>query len=298
MRFITHSGTFHADEVFATAILQLVYGDATGRRIEILRVRDASCAVDGDVVYDIGGGALDHHMKGGNGVREDGTPYASAGLVWKAKGREICPAPSVWEEMDETLFAPIDASDCGAGDARNQLAMAVNGFNPVWDDPDAGDPAYVDGLFLLAVDFARGVVSRALERASATHRAETAARQAARQALRGVAVLDRYVPCAEMFADPNRNIPKAEDVLYVVFPSNRGGWNWQVVPDAPGSFGQRNYCPVAWRGLRDGDLAAACGVPDAVFCHPAGFMGGARTREGAEAMARRAVADGSKEPCR
>lgn len=294
MRFITHSGTFHADEVFATAILQLRYGDDEGRTVPILRVRDTSCAAESDIVYDIGGGPLDHHMKGGNGRRPDGIPYASAGLVWKAHGKALCPDDSVWEEMDRTLFAPIDAADCGYGDGRNQLSMAIDAFNPVWDDPKSGSPAYVNGRFMLAVDFARGVVSRSLERALANHRALSAAREAAETTTDGVAVLDRYVPCAELFADPGTGIPRSEDVLYVVFPSNRGGWNWQAVPDAPGSFGMRNYCPAEWRGLRDEALQAACGIEGAAFCHASGFLGSCATREQAAAMARLAVAQGSR----
>ena len=56
-----------------------------------------------------------------------------------------------------------------------------------------------------------------------------------------------------------------------------------------GSFDQRLSLPDAWAGLRDEAFAAAVGLPDATFCHPARFVCGARSRESAIALARMAV---------
>ena len=67
--------------------------------------------------------------------------------------------------------------------------------------------------------------------------------------------------------------------------SNRGGYNWQCIPDAPGSFGQRKPVPMPWRGLRGQELQAITGVASATFCHPAGFIGGAETLEDAIRLA-------------
>ena len=100
-------------------------------------------------------------------------------------------------------------------------------------------------------------------------------------------VLDQFVPWQEfIFASANK---KAEEVQFVVFPSNRGGYNWQCVPDALGSFGQRKPVPTEWRGLRGKDLQELTGVQTASFCHPAGFIGGADTLEDALALAKLAV---------
>ena len=78
-------------------------------------------------------------------------------------------------------------------------------------------------------------------------------------------------------------------VLYAVYPVPSGNWMVDAMPPEPGSFAQRLPLPEAWAGLRDGDLAAICGVPDAVFVHARRFVGAARSREGATAMARRAI---------
>ena len=62
-----------------------------------------------------------------------------------------------------------------------------------------------------------------------------------------------------------------------------------ATPTEPGSFDQRLPLPDAWAGLRDAELAAACGVPDAVFVHARRFVGAARAHEGALEMGRRAI---------
>jgi uncharacterized UPF0160 family protein len=52
----------------------------------------------------------------------------------------------------------------------------------------------------------------------------------------------------------------------------------------------RKDLPLAWAGLRGVDLAAVCGVADAVFCHNGRFIAGAGSLEGALRMAELALA--------
>ena len=85
---ITHGGVFHADDVMATVILEKVFGDVT-----VCRVLEVPEKLNSNViVYDIGCGKWDHHQKGGNGVRKNGSnvgvPYAAAGLIWRDFGYE------------------------------------------------------------------------------------------------------------------------------------------------------------------------------------------------------------------
>ena len=63
-----------------------------------------------------------------------------------------------------------------------------------------------------------------------------------------------------------------------------------TMPPEPGSFGQRLPLPEAWAGLEGAALAEQTGVPDAVFVHLRRFVGAARSRDGAIAMARKAMA--------
>jgi uncharacterized UPF0160 family protein len=62
-----------------------------------------------------------------------------------------------------------------------------------------------------------------------------------------------------------------------------------AMPTEPGSFAQILPLPKAWAGLRGQELAAVSGIADAVFVHPQRFVGATGSREGALAMAWRAI---------
>ena len=82
---ITHAGVFHADEVLGSIVLEQVLGN-----VHIARVNEIPNNYKGNaIVFDIGYGKFGHHQPGGNGVRENEAPYASAGLLWKHFGLGI-----------------------------------------------------------------------------------------------------------------------------------------------------------------------------------------------------------------
>ena len=82
---ITHSGCFHADEIFSTVILLLLMKNLVLARIPKITSHINSSAI----IYDIGGGVFDHHQPGGNGARENGIRYSSFCLIWKAYGKRV-----------------------------------------------------------------------------------------------------------------------------------------------------------------------------------------------------------------
>ena len=79
----THGGIFHADEVVASVILakyHAMYFESN--EFVVCRTFKVPEDLNPDaIVYDIGGGQFDHHQRGGNGCRENGVPYSSAGLI-------------------------------------------------------------------------------------------------------------------------------------------------------------------------------------------------------------------------
>ena len=103
---ITHSGTFHADEIFATLILSKIIPEITLIRIPELREK----VNENVIVYDIGGGKFDHHQFGGNGKRQNGVKYAACGLIWKEFGKELLSKYKVtkvdytWNYIDKNLI--------------------------------------------------------------------------------------------------------------------------------------------------------------------------------------------------
>ena len=66
-------------------------------------------------------------------------------------------------------------------------------------------------------------------------------------------------------------------------------WRIQAISLALGSFESRKALPLAWRGLRDEELSAMCGIEGGVFIHMSGFIGGNKTYDGALNMAIKAL---------
>lgn len=285
---ITHGGIFHADEVFATCILERVLGEV--RLCRTFKVPEE--LGPNVVVYDIGKGHFDHHQKGGNGCRENGVPYSSAGLIWKEFGRTLFQdkkgGEDIWNEVDKNLIQGIDAIDNGVMPKAEYpcetytVSQLIKGFNPRWDSKENSDVA-----FLKACEIASKILDNVIQSAISKAKAKEIVEVAIRKSENHIMVLEQFAPWQDYVFDSENK--KAGDILYVIFPSNRGGYNLQCVPDLPGSFTQRKSLPKEWRGLNGKELQEVTGVQDATFVHPAGFIGGADSLDGAMKLAMLAV---------
>lgn len=281
---ITHGGVFHADDVLATVILGKVFG-----KIAVCRVNRMPEHYNKEaIVYDIGGGAYDHHQKGGNGVRANGVPYASSGLIWEKFGRRLTEnadnPEKIWEQIDQELIQGIDAVDNGVMPVADypaqclSLPSLIGMQNPTWDGKNSPDEAFIGAVALAEIVF-DSVFQNAVSKAAA----EMYVEEAIAGAQNHIMVLERYMPWDEMiFHSANK---KAEDIHYVVYPSIRGGYNWQCVPDVLHGFGQRKPVPQKWWGKHQNELQELTGIKTAVFCHPNGFIGSAETFADAYALA-------------
>lgn len=99
----THSGKFHADDVFSSALLLSVNPEITIHR---------GSQVPEDfkgIVFDIGRGKYDHHQRDSR-IRENGVPYAAFGLLWEELGAEIL-GEELAEKFDEAFVQPLDNND-------------------------------------------------------------------------------------------------------------------------------------------------------------------------------------------
>lgn len=285
----THSGKFHADDVFAIAALLLVY--TNGARVA--RTREAAEIERADVVVDVGGisdpskNRFDHHQVGGAGERPNKIPYAAFGLVWRKFGAELGGSEEVAAYVDDVLVAPVDANDNGVdlfvpkqSMLPYDLPSIVRAFNPTWQE----SPADLDNAFRESVGFAKRIVEREIARAKAIIGSRQHVKGAYETAGdKRVIVLDEdysWKDTASKFPEP----------LFVVHPQN-GTWRLYAVRDNPHVFKNRKDLPAEWAGLRDADFVKATGVLDAVFCHRNRFMAVAKTREGALGLAKRALED-------
>lgn len=291
---VTHPGIFHADDVCAIAWLQM-----QGCQAPVVRRNPTQEELkDPNVlVVDVGGeycqeaGNFDHHQRGGAGVRANGIPFAAFGLVYTAfplfDG-------NIGDRFHEKMVLPIDATDCGWGTMEGtrpvlSFSAVLAGFNP------PAMPGYTvpadkrDDAFHRAVEVAKQVLENACFDSAAYQRAKESVRSAL--ALEGGKLL--LLDCFVQWQDHVFTRPDQADLLYVAYPSERGGYCLQQMPKEPGSFEGRKPLPEAWRGLRGAALSSVVTLPEygeSTFCHPAGFIGGAESLAGVVTMARAAIA--------
>jgi uncharacterized UPF0160 family protein len=307
----THAGKFHCDEVFAYVVLKLALGlKAPGEDHALLRTRKAELIEAADIVWDVGGvfdaagRRFDHHQRGAP-VRDDGTPFSSAGLVWQLFGEAavaaLLPAGAeafaqkIAMEVDGSVVRRIDEIDNGvAADGpvkRDTLGLArlVEDCNPAWDDPAAEGPTAGDVAFAEAAAMVELVLRRRVESLRARYAAESEILAAyAQGADQRVLVLARGMPWKHVVF--SHDLP----VLFTISPASNGNWMLDTVPPEPGSFEQRLPLPERWAGLQNEALAAETGVADAVFVHLRRFVAAAKTLDGALALARLAMEDVGK----
>ncbi|KRW91023.1 metal-dependent hydrolase [Alicyclobacillus tengchongensis] len=289
MKIGTHHGKFHADEVFAVAILRQLYPDA-----EVVRSRSPQALATCDIVVDVNGSPYDHHTVD-KVYRANGLPFASAGLIWRDFGAALISHFGVEDEgnrnivhthIDEKLIQAIDAIDNGIDLDRDTrikgISELVGSFNPPWNAADDENEA-----FERAVRFATVIldnyIRHEISRIDAVEIVKTAFQARAEPALM---VLPRFCPWTETLME----LDTQANVLYVVFPDKTGQYRLQVVPKSPRSFEARKPLPASWAGKEGAELAEACGTTDATFCHPARFIAGAHSLEGILQMARQAIA--------
>lgn len=312
----THSGTHHADDAFGVAVLAAVFPDH-----ELIRSRDPAELERADFLVDVGGtwdpaaGRFDHHQRGfvGARTREDteghsvpAEGYASAGLVWREFGaayvRRVAhdmgqqldgeTVEAIARDVDSALVRYLDLVDTG----QDQVAPGIFGlsellslFNTDWMEEQGLEAPQLAALQLQRFREAMALVQRVLDAFIRRKVGQVLAADKVRggQRLLGGRVLflaDGGMPWTRVVVE------EMPEVLLVVYPDSDGGrYQVRTVPERLGSFRSRMDLPAAWAGLREAELAAASGVPDAVFCHTNLFIAVARSLEGALRLAELAL---------
>lgn len=278
MKVAVHNGGFHSDDVFAVAILKIIYPD-----LMVIRSRDPDVLAQADIRVDVGRKYspptdFDHHQ--GAGKRENGIPYASAGLVWKHFGEKLC-SGEAWKLVDEALIQPIDAMDEGVEIVKEKLIQpydiqyAISAFYPTWKD----EKDY-DSSFMHAVDFAIEVLKREIHQ-----KVDFAAgKQRVREIMvkkEGYVLLEEHLPWQDVVINET-------DALFCVF-FNGKDWVVKAVPKRPFSYARRKDLPKKWGGLEGEKLQKVTGVKDAIFCHSQLFTIHVKSRESAIKLAEYAV---------
>lgn len=290
VQLITHSGPFHTDDVFATALLLHFFPDA-----KVIRTREEAVIATGDIVYDVGkqyspsNARFDHHQTGAS-RRQNNIIYSSLGLLWKEYGIDYCDGNSDVAALIERKFiVPIDANDNGQAiteplyeDIRPfTIDDVIRIYNPlVWLN-DTEEP---DVQFNEALSLAKLILTRLRDYAQDTIIAEKL-------------LVERYAKAADKrileFDKPvsaDNVIAQCPELLYVIFPRPEGTWSAFAVRKSSGTYQSRLPFPEAWRALDTSGLVSMTGVDDVIFCHATGFLAVARSRAGAHALAQASIA--------
>ena len=292
----THNGIFHADEVVATAIIALM---EDGNNVEVIRTRDEVTAPNA-LHFDVGGvynpteHKFDHHQRGFDVLYPDGIKYATAGLVWNEYGKVLI--TEIDDSVDDTMLVKIfdkvastiktiDAVDNGQTTMvgiteQVTLSQIISGYNPIgWDATDVQR----DEAFDKAVEFATRWLYRLISMEIYRAQSEQEVLDACSEHFYGITLLNKGMPWVNAVIS---NWDQTKDCKVMVYPGTANDWRVQTFPgDKTNPQIMRCPAPVAGRGLHEAELAAITGVEDAIFIHAAGFIGGAKTKNGALLLA-------------
>jgi len=257
-RGFTHSGKFHADDVFSAALLTILNPD-----IKIERGFQVPEEFDG-IVFDIGLGEFDHHQQD-RAVRENNIPYAAFGLLWRKYGSLLIGEEEA-KRFDEKFIQGLDLND-NTG-SENQIADIISVFNPPWDWAVSSDKAFEE-----AKELAQKILIKEIEHIKSINRAEDLVKNALEKMEDGILVLPRSAPW--------KKFVKEKEVFFVIYPSRRGGYCAQAVPKEDKSGELKIPFPEAWRGKEKEVIGTISGVETLHFCHNSGFLISAMTKEDA-----------------
>lgn len=247
---MTHTGVFHADDVFSTALLRILSPEISVTR----EFKIPDNVPEDTIVFDIGLGRYDHHQKEAE-IRDNGIKYAAFGLLWREFGELLVSRKNV-EKFDTNFVQAIDEADNGG--SLNPMSSAISAFIPNWDDEEQN----MDKAFDKAVDFAIEVLNREFGRLHSSERAETEVQNALDNSDGEIVVLERFVPWQDVL------IPST--AKFVIFPSLRGGFSAQAIPSVLGGRDQKVPFPAEWAGGKEEALQKI--LPGMTFCHPGRFM--------------------------
>lgn len=290
---VTHPGTYHTDDLFATAVLSILHNG----NIKIVRSAEKENQDKADYVYDIGGiydkekNRFDHHQKDGP-VRDNGIPYASLGLVWEKFGEEICGGKEVSKLIEKKIIIPIDAEDNGidlfktnhAGIFPYAVGDIFKSEIPTWIESADG----IDKIFKKQVQKVVTLLKREIK--------------IAKDDLEGIKLIKNAYNDSEdkRIIKLNFNLPRYlyqdtlanfREPLYVIMPDKRDGkWKVEAIRQDLNTKASRKPFPENWRGEMDIDkLKEVSGSDDIIFCHRNGFLVGTKSFEGAKALAEKAL---------
>lgn len=295
------------------------------RKDELIAAADI--VVDVGSKFDPATHRYDHHQKSFEHTLSSLRPelgsgwtirLSSAGLVYAHFGEQVIeqimrtklhvdvPDPvcvrAVYLKAYETFIRELDAIDNGVpmfdGEPLyrigTDLCSRVGNFNAAWNAKDGASynaqeqferakqmagAEFVETICRLTTVWwpARSIVADAIRKRFDVHESGE------------IIELSEFCPWKEHFF-PLETENGCEGVLkYVLYRASASDTRVMAVPVNAKSFVCRQFLHRDWRGLRNEELLAACGIDGAIFVHATGFIGGNLTRAGALEMAAKSL---------
>lgn len=269
---ITHSGTMHADEVFSTAFLDMYLGDVKVYRTNYINHDKVQ---ENTLIYDVGRGKYDHHQPDAE-KRENDITYCSFGLLWREFGKDFLKkydieyVDEVWSGIDKDLVEYIDADDNGqfpkieAPYKVKTLPGIIKIFNPSYDSGEDESEQ-----FLLACNLVKMILKEEILYINGKVMAEKSLIEELKDITdEKYVILDKFLP----YEDTILGDEKYNNLLFVAYPSNRGGYAIKVIPKSLEDKTPRQNFPEEWAGLEGEKLEQISGIEGLTFCHTARFI--------------------------
>ena len=286
MKIVTHNGHFHTDELMAVATLLRKFPDA-----EVVRSRDEAAINSADIAVDVGQiyapdkMCFDHHQPEGAGVRENGIPYASFGLIWGKYGAEISGGDEEAKIIEERLVLPVDAEDNGIhfstpllpGTSEYSIGDFVESFalgSKRLDDYEKG--------FFQVLPILKQLLMREI-----TNAEQTVSDWREVEKIYNDSEEKKIIVLPSSMHWKKVLIPT--EALYVISFRQDNKWGVRAVPKEFHSYEVKKPFPQEWAGLSGEALAKVSGVSDAQFCHNGRWLANAGSKEGAVKLAEKAL---------
>ena len=290
---ITHNGTMHADEVFATAFLSLYFGNFKVARVSEVP-KDISSKT---IIYDIGKGKFDHHQTDAR-IRDTGIKYSSFGLLFEEYGLsylkklKLKNTKAIYNYLVKDFIEAIDAIDNGIFPEIKSIykiktvSDVIKIFNPSYGSNDNEDKQ-----FIKAVSLAESILTEELKNVIGKVEAGVKVKKILNKTKGPILILDEYLPYEETVLTSL----SGKKILFAIYPSNRGGYGIKTIPISTTDKTSRVYFPKEWGGLTNDALEKVTGIKGSLFCHTNRFLMTASDLDTAKKLAELAININEKE---
>lgn len=272
--FGTHSGSFHADEVTACALL-LYFGYID--REKIVRTRELDALQTCDFVCDVGGTydpeirRFDHHQ-----VEYSGS-LSSAGMILQYLKEQKTLTEEFYQYLYRFVVKGIDDVDNGLWEPILGLctfSAVISTYVPA--SYEASDSELEEG-FYEALDFVLGFLDRLEKKFSYLQQCKTYVSEVMEK-MHECLIFEKAIPWLEPFFELGGEDHPAE---FIIMPT---GKHWKlrgIPPNYEKRMQVRRPLPLEWAGLLGKELQKASGIAGAVFCHKGRFISVWETKEDA-----------------